>query len=258
MSEDPPLLERLDDGVLILTLNRPRRLNALSEALRIGLTDALEAAAARDGVAGVVLTGAGDRAFSAGQDLDEAQAFTAATIGGHFRRLGRLYQAIRACPKPVGMALNGVTAGFGFQAALHADIRVAHAGVTLSQPEVRAGIPSVMGLWIIMESVGLPRAVELSLTCRAVPAAEMMAWGALDAVVPPDAVLDETLRRVRALAAKPRRAFAASKLNLTRLTQADYDATIEAAVRIQEAAFETGEPQRVAEAFLAARAARAR
>lgn len=255
---ETPLLQRLDGDILILTLNRPSRLNALSEDLRIALTGALEAAADRGDVAGVVLTGAGERAFSAGQDLDEAQAFTAATIGGHFRRLGRLYQAIRVLPKPVGFALNGVTAGFGFQSALHGDIRVAHAGVKLSQPEVRAGIPSVMGLWIIMESVGLPRAVELSLTCRAVPAPELQAWGAIDAVTPPDRVLPETLARVRALAAKPRRAFAASKLNLARLTQADYDATIEAAVRIQAAAFETGEPQRVAAAFLAARAGRGR
>lgn len=254
----PPLLSRMDGDILVLTLNRPERLNALSEGLRIGLTEALEAAADDAAVAGVVVTGAGERAFSAGQDLDEAQAFTAETIGGHFRRLGRLYQAIRALPKPVGFALNGVAAGFGLQSALHADLRVAHAGVRLSQPEVRAGIPSVMGLWIIMESIGLPRAVELSLTCRAVPAEELQRWGAIDAVVAPDQVLPETVARVRALTAKPKRAFAASKLNLTRLTQADYDATIEAAVRIQAAAFETGEPQAVAAAFLAARKERGR
>jgi len=252
------VLERLDGDILVLTINRPRRLNALSEAVRIGLTEALEGAVARDDVAGVVVTGAGDRAFSAGQDLDEAQAFTAETIGGHFRRLGRLYGAIRVLPKPVGFALNGVAAGFGLQAAFHADIRVAHPGVSMSQPEVRAGIPSVMGLWIIKECIGLPRAVELSLTCRAVPAEELLAWGAIDAIVPPEAVLPETVARVRALAAKPRRAFAASKLNLARLTQADYEATIEAACRIQAEAFKTGEPQRVAAAFLAAREARKR
>ena len=95
----PPLLSHMDGDILVLTLNRPERLNALSEGLRIGLTEALEAAAADAAVAGVVVTGAGERAFSAGQDLDEAQAFTAETIGGHFRRLGRLYQAIRALPK---------------------------------------------------------------------------------------------------------------------------------------------------------------
>lgn len=254
MNEEAPLLDRMDDDILVLTLNRPRRMNALSEGMRIALTEALEAAAGRDDVAGVILTGAGERAFSAGQDLDEAQAFTGATIGGHFRRLGRLYQAIRVLPKPVGFALNGVTAGFGFQAALHGDVRVAHKGVALSQPEVRAGIPSVMGLWIIKESVGLPRAVELSLTCRAVPAAEMQVWGAIDAVVAPEAVMEEALTRVRAMAAKPKAAFAASKLNLARLTQVGYDTTIEAAVRIQEAAFKTGEPQQVAADFLAARA----
>ncbi|MEQ9121759.1 MAG: enoyl-CoA hydratase-related protein, partial [Alphaproteobacteria bacterium] len=137
-------------------------------------------------------------------------------------------------------------------------IRVAHPGVSMSQPEVRAGIPSVMGLWLFKECSGLPRAGELSLACGAVPAEELLAWSAVDAVVPPEEVLPETLARVRALAAKPRRAFAASKLNLARLTQADYEATVEAACRIQAEAFETGEPQRVAAAFLSAREARKR
>ena len=253
-----PLLEVMDGDILILTINRPGRLNGLSEKVRITLTAALEGAALRDDVAGVVLTGAGDRAFSAGQDLDEAQSFTAETIGGHFRRLGRLYDAIRSLPKPVGFALNGVAAGFGLQSAFYGDLRVAHAGVTMSQPEVRAGIPSVMGLWIIAECIGLPRAVELSLTCRAVPADELLAWNAIDAIVAPDAVLPEALARVRALAAKPKRTFAASKQNLARLTQRGFEEAIEAAVRIQADAFRTGEPQQVAAAFLAAREARKR
>jgi len=252
------ILERLEKDILVLTINRPSRMNALSESVRIGLTGALEAAARRDDVAGVVLTGAGPRAFSAGQDLDEAQAFSAETIGGHFRRLGRLYDAIRSLPKPVGVALNGVAAGFGLQASLYADIRVAHAGVTMSQPEVRAGIPSVMGLWVIAENIGLPRAVDLSLTCRAVPAEELLRWNAIDAIVAPEDVLGETVARVRALAAKPKKAFAASKMNLARLTQAGFEETIEAAVRIQGEAFRTGEPQAVAAAFMAAREARKR
>lgn len=246
----------MEGEVLVLTLDRPEVLNALNDAMLDGVVEVMEAANADAQVTAVVMTGAGERAFSAGQDLEEAARLTAETVGGHFRRLGRLYQSIRALDKPTVAALNGITAGFGFQSALHTDVRVAHPGVRMAQPEVAAGIPSIMGLWIMREAMGLARAVEMSLTCRMIEAEEARAWGLIDHLVPAGEVMPTALRVARELAAKPPMAFRASKANLRRLSQADYDATIEAAVRIQTEAFRTGEPQRVAAEFLAARAKR--
>ena len=250
------LLYRVEDGVAVVTLHRPQVLNALSSAMLDGFVEAMARAGADDAVRAVVLTGAGERAFSAGQDLHESAAFTAETIGPHFRRLGVLYQSVRALDKPSVAALNGVAAGFGFQAALQCDLRVGHAGVRMSQPEVAAGIPSAVGIWIIAQMVGLPRAIELSLTCRMVGAEEALSWGLLDRIVPADRVLDEAKAMALDLAAKPPLALAKSEMNLRRLTQDGYDATIEAAVRVQTEAFRSGEPQRVAAEFLARRKAK--
>ena len=251
-----PVLVSRDGEIAIVTLNRPQALNALDEPMREGLESALRALNADDSAAAVVLTGAGDRAFSAGQDLETSRGFTAETIGRHFRNLGRLYQSIRDLDKPSVVALNGLAAGFGFQAALHADMRVAHPGVRMSQPEVDAGIPSVVGMWIMKEILGLARAVEMSLTCRMVPAEEALEWGLIDAIVPPDQVMTRALAAARELAAKPKLAFRLSKQRMRALTQAGYDAAIEAAVRIQTEAYASGEPQRVAAEFMAKRAAR--
>ena len=250
-----PVLTTRDGEIAIITLNRPHALNALDEPMREGLEAALLATKADPEVATVVLTGAGDRAFSAGQDLETARNFTADTIGDHFRRLGRLYQAIRDLDKPSVVALNGLAAGFGFQASLHADVRVGHPGVRMSQPEVEAGIPSVVGMWIMREVLGLARAIDMSLTCRMVPADECLEWGLIDYLVPAEEVMPKALAVARELAAKPRLAFAASKQRMRALTQPGYDETIEAATRIQPQAYASGEPQRIAAAFLARRAA---
>lgn len=252
---DPVLVGR-DGDIAIVTLNRPHALNALDEPMREGLETALNGLGADPAVRGVVLTAAGDRAFSAGQDLETARGFTAETIGGHFERLGRLYQAIRALDKPSVVALNGLAAGFGFQAALHADVRVAHPGVRMAQPEVDAGIPSIVGMWIMREVLGLARAVEMSLTCRMVPADECLEWGLIDHLVPPEQVMPKALAIAREMAAKPAAAFAASKRRMRSLTQAAYDETVAAASRIQAEAFASGEPQRIAAEFMARRAAK--
>src|SRR5690606_36389809 len=146
-----------------------------------------------------------------------------------------------------------IAAGFGLKVALHTDVRVAHPDVRMSQPEVAAGIPSVMGLWIIKEAVGLARAVEMSLTCRQMPAAECLEWGLVDHVVPREGVMAKALEIARDLASKPALALRLSKQRMRELTQPEYDATVAAAMRIQPEAFRSGEPQRVSEAFLARR-----
>lgn len=252
---DPVLIAR-DGDIAIVTLNRPQALNALDEPMREGLEAALRQVGGDADVAAVILTAAGDRAFSAGQDLETARGFTAETIGGHFERLGHLYQAIRDLDKPSVVALNGLAAGFGFQAALHADMRIGHPGVRMSQPEVDAGIPSIVGMWIMREMIGLARAVDMSLTCRMVPAEECLEWGLIDYLVPAEEVMPKALAVARELAAKPRAAYAGSKQRMRALTQPGYDATVAAATRIQAQAFASGEPQRITTEFLARRSAR--
>src|SRR5690606_35400522 len=114
-------------------------------------------------VRAIVLTGAGARAFTAGQDLGDLAAYDADQGERWVRELGALYQAIRDLDKPIVVALNGLATGAGLQMALHADLRVGHRGIRMAQPEVNAGLPSVLGSWILRECVGLARAQELAL-----------------------------------------------------------------------------------------------
>ena len=250
----PPVLERRDGAIAVVTLNRPEALNALNLEMRDLLPQVLDGLTADDAVRAVVLTGAGGRAFSAGQDLNDSAGFDATTVQEHFLHLGALYQSVRALEKPVIVALNGLAAGFGLQTALHADIRIAHAEVCMGQPEVRAGIPSTVGPFIIERVVGHARAVELSLTGRLVDAETCLAWGMVNEIVAPEHVMPRAMQLAGELAALPSLAVRLTKRRLRERTQADYDETVQAAMRYQQAAYLDGEPQRVAAAFFAERA----
>ena len=252
----PAVLERREGAIAVVTLNRPQALNALDLEMRDLLPRVLDGLNGDDSVRAAVLTGAGERAFSAGQDLNDSAGFDEKTVQEHFLHLGALYQSVRALEKPIVVALNGLAAGFGLQTALHADIRIAHPGVRMGQPEVRAGIPSVVGPFIIERVVGHARAVELSLTGRLLDAETCLAWGLVNEIVPPERVMPRAMELAGELATLPPLAVRLTKRRLLERTQAGYDETVQAAMRFQEAAYRDGEPQRVAAAFFEERARR--
>src|SRR5690606_3225783 len=142
--------------------------NAVDAALRDAFVAALGASNADEAVRAVVVTGAGDRAFCAGQDLDLSGRLDAETVEPWLRGIGGLYRAIRAMDKPTVAALNGLAAGAGLQIALHCDMRIAHPEVKLSQPEIDAGLPSILGSMIMRAIMGQARTMSMALSCRAV------------------------------------------------------------------------------------------
>ncbi|MSO75987.1 MAG: enoyl-CoA hydratase/isomerase family protein [Alphaproteobacteria bacterium] len=246
-----------DGAIAIVVLNRPEVLNAVNEELRDAFVATLGALNADPTVAAVVITGAGERAFSAGQDIAVSLRLRADTVGDWFRGMRRFYQAIREMDKPVVAALNGLAAGAGFQVALHGDMRIAHAGVSLSQPEVDAGLPSILGSMIMREVMGLSRTVEMALSCRQVPAEEGHRHGLISEIVPAGEVLPRAVGLARSLAEKPPIALKLIKRRVREATQAAFDDAIDASLRLQRQAFASGEPRQAAEAFLARRRARA-
>lgn len=127
-------LARIDrrDAVAVLTLNRPEALNALNGAMRDALIAALGELNGDPAVRAVVLTGAGDRAFCAGQDLAEASSFQLDEIEAWTRHQRATFQALREMDKPMVAALDGAAVGAGFQMGLLTDIRVGY-------PEMRIG-----------------------------------------------------------------------------------------------------------------------
>jgi enoyl-CoA hydratase/carnithine racemase len=243
-----------EGGIAILEFNRESNLNALSMGLARAIVAALVELDADDAVRGVVLTGAGSRAFCAGVDLAEAQAVKVAEVEGWFGTVCAVYRQILATEKPVIAALNGVAAGAGFQIALVSDMRVAHAGVKMGQPEVNAGIPSIMGSHWMRLHLGWARNQELSMTGRLMDAAEAEGLGLINRLVKPDEVVPAARALAAELAAKPSVAFRRTKARFREVAMAGFDAAFRAAVLGQQEAFASGEPQAIMAAFLAKRA----
>lgn len=239
-----------------LTLNRPEKLNAWNTPMRDQLITALEAAEADASVRAILLTGAGDRAFGAGQDLSESKGFDADRAESWMGEWKRLYNLFRLGSKPIVAALNGLAAGSAFQVSLLCDLRVAHAGVKMGQPEINSGIATVTGSWIMREFLGLARTIDLTLTGRMLDAQEAFSFGLISRLVDQDQVQSEALKLAEFLAEKPPVAMRLNRQRFAELTQAGFEDAMTAGVRIQREAYASGEPQAMMERFLAVRAAR--
>ena len=239
--------------VRLITLNRPEVMNAWHRPMRQELVAALGAANAEPGIGAVVLTGAGTRAFGAGQDLGEAHGFDADRAREWIAEWGELYGALRNLDKPSVAALNGVAAGSAFQFALLCDLRVGHDGVRMGQPEIDAGIPSTTGPWLMLDRIGLARTVELTLTGRLLEGEECHRLGLINRLVAAEQVLPAALALATDLASKPPVAMRLNKQRFRELTEASFREALEAGARIQAEAYGTGEPARMMEAFLARR-----
>lgn len=251
------VLTELDKDVLVIRLNRPQHYNAWTIAMRDRLCDVMDDAIASRDVRALVFTGTGDKAFCAGQDLAETEQFANhAHTKDWLDRLKRFYDAVRATPKPVIGALNGLAAGSGFQITLLMDVIVAHPGVTLGQPEVNSGIPSILGPYLMQESLGRSRTVELAMSGRMMAAEEAYGLGLIHRLVERDQVLPTALALARDLASKPPVALGITKEYLRRANEAEYERAWKWAAEGQTAAFATGAPQQVMRTFFEERRAR--
>ncbi|HVM77596.1 MAG TPA: enoyl-CoA hydratase/isomerase family protein [Stellaceae bacterium] len=242
-------------AVGIITLNRPETFNAWHRPMRDELVEAIAAFEADKSVGAIVLTGSGDQAFSAGQDLAETMKFDPDRAEEWIHEWDHLYDLIRSLSKPIIAALNGVAAGSAFQVALLCDFRIAHAGVRMGQPEINSGIASTTGPWIMREIIGLARTIDLTLTGRMMDAEECRSIGLVNKVVPQDKVMSESLALGAELAAKPPVAMRLNKKRFREVTEPGFRDCLEAGIRIQRESFATGEPARMMEQFFAVRAA---
>ena len=194
MSNTPVSLSRRG-AAAVLTIERPDRLNSLSRDTLLALGQLARQAIADQEVRAIIVTGSGDKAFSAGADLKERQGMdenaVRVQLGLYRDELGVLDRS----PKPVIAAVNGVALGGGLELALVCDLRVAAPAAVLALPETTLGIiPGAGGTQRLPRLLGEARAKELILLGRRVDAAEALAWGLVNRVSPPGiAVLDDTL-----------------------------------------------------------------
>jgi enoyl-CoA hydratase/carnithine racemase len=243
--------------VLIVTLNRPSVLNAVSPELRAAFIAAMALADSDPGVGAIVITGAG-KAFSAGQDLNETANLEMHQVRGWCTALRTLYQSVRDLSKPAVVAWNGIAAGAGMQIGLCCDVRVTHPGARIGQPETRAGLASIVGTYFMSLYVGHGANRELSLGGGLVSGERAHAIGLVDHLVPESEVLAKSIEIAEDMLKVPPVAMRLTKERLRALTQPGFDEATAAAVRYSLEAYATGEPQRIMKGFLAARAARKR
>jgi enoyl-CoA hydratase/carnithine racemase len=252
------IITEVTGGIGTMTLNKPWKLNAWDTPMRAEISKVLNGWNSDPAVKAVILTGAGERAFCAGQDLEETEKFQSGGEGADwFASWQDFYNAIRGLDKPCLAALNGVAAGSAFQAVMLTDVRVGHAGVRMGQPEINAGIPSVTGPMLMLPRIGLARTMELTLTGRMMEAAEAASIGLINYLVTrPDEVMPKAREIAELMAAKPVMAFRLNKQRFRQVTQEAFDEAFRNGGKYQAEAYASGEPQETMRRFFAERAAR--
>jgi enoyl-CoA hydratase len=206
------LVER-EENYAVITLNRPKVLNALNRGLMAELDAAIDELAADEGVRAVVLTGAGDRAFAAGADISEFNSIASASAAAHFALLGQaVLNKIERLHKPVIAAINGFALGGGCELAMACDIRLAADTARLGQAEINLGvIPGYGGTQRLPRLVGKGAAKLLCFTGDHITAEEALRIGLVDKVVPVASLLAEAKVLAVKLGSKAPLAVAAIK-----------------------------------------------
>ncbi len=249
---DAPLAAGLDAGVLTLTLDRPDKRNALSAALVDALHAALDRADLDADVRVVLLRGAG-KDFCAGADLAELLASADREPAENEQdalRLGRLFERIRALPKPVVAAVHGRALAGGAGLATACDLVVAGSSAQLGYPEIQRGFVPAMVMTVLRRLVGERVAFDLVATGRVLDADEARRLGLVSRVVPDDGIDAEAGAIARRMAASSASALALTKQLLYGLDELGFADGIALGARVNAAARATPDFRAAVAAFL--------
>lgn len=204
-------LER-DGFVATITLNRPAKLNAVTPAMSSDLERIITELNDDNSVRVIVLTGAGERAFSAGSDIRMLDGYA---TPWDFRNRRDYCDAIRACRKPVIAAVNGYALGGGLETALSCDIRLAAENATFAAPEIKLGWIGGGGMTAFLTaSIGQSNAATMLLTGDSIDASRALAWGLVTEVYPQNELLARAQELAATIASRPPIAAETAKANL--------------------------------------------
>jgi len=188
------LLTEENDGIVTLTLNRPKVMNCLNFELLHALKQQVDDLRFKPGVRVIIITAAGEKAFCAGADLKERATLTPLQVKEYIFTIRDLFATIENLNKPVIAAVNGIALGGGTELALASDIRIASNNASLGLTETRlAIIPGAGGTQRLPRLVGKGKAKELIFTGRRVDAVEALEIGLVNSTCAPEALLDKCL-----------------------------------------------------------------
>jgi enoyl-CoA hydratase/carnithine racemase len=251
-----------DTRVAYLTITNEPKLNTLDRAMMEEFLAALQELTRDESLRAVVLTGAGTKAFIGGADIHEMSQLDATSGRAFITLLHRCCDALRELPVPVIARINGYALGAGLEIAAACDLRIAADTARFGMPEVILGIPSVIEAALLPALIGWGRTRHLLLLGETITSAEAFQWGLIEMVVPlskfySSAALDEAVEVwVSSILKAGPRAIRLQKRLIRRWEDLPLSDAIRAGVDAFAAAWETDEPRRMMQEFLADRARR--
>lgn len=225
-----------------ITLNRPETYNALNKVLKEEIIDAFHSVQKNSDLQCLLLTGAGDKAFCSGQDLNESKVQGPQDAEKWVRSFDALYQAIRDFEKPYIAAVNGASTGSGFQLPLLADVRICSENAKFAMTEIDVGFACIIGTTLMWDIFGRGKTTELILTGGFVYPDEALARGLVSKVVPYSELEKEALELAALLAEKPPVALKNNKKWFRHLTEEAFTQCIDFAVQAHIEGYKSGEP----------------
>ena len=248
-----PILSEISDGVAVVTLNRPDKLNAFNEEMHLALRAVLDAVESDETVRALLLTGAG-RGFCAGQDLGDRNVSADVELDlGHALETyyNPLIRRIRALPLPVVCAVNGVAAGAGANIALACDLVLAARSAKFIQAFCRLGlVPDSGGTYSLPRLVGAARAKGLALLGESLSAEQAEAWGLIWRAVPDEELMAEATKLVAHFATQPTAGLGKIKQALQASLENDLDAQLDLERDLQREAGRSADYREGVAAFL--------
>jgi enoyl-CoA hydratase len=240
------------DGVLLVEINRPEKRNAMRLSLRQELIDCMYAAEADDAVKAIVITGVGDRAFSAGADLAELQT---RTVESELSRAAilrrRLPETAETCSKPIVAAINGACIGAGLEFALGCPIRISSRTATFGMPEVALGVPPGSGgTQRLTRAVGQAWSMHLTLTGETISAEHAFRIGLVTALYEPDELREQAIVLAAKLGDQPTVAYQSARDAINRAFDLDLASGIDLERKLFALCLSTGIPQQKAHDLL--------
>jgi enoyl-CoA hydratase len=228
------LIIAFEEGIEIITFNRPKVLNALNSALLEELSEALDAAAGDENIRVLVLTGAGEKAFVAGADIKELAGLNPLQAKQFAHQGQSVINKIVGLPIPVIAAVNGYALGGGLEIALACDFIYASENAALGLPETTLGlIPGFGGTQRLPRLIGPNQAKELIYTGKIVPAAEALILGLVNRIDPPENLKAAVMKTAQAMAAKGRISLRAAKETIN----SGLDTSLGTGLKIEQDAF---------------------